>query len=240
MLTGTLLNANEINDNVAAINTVYPGVHKNLQSVPLALETARVAGEIDKAAEPVGPAFAKVADDVNGIQTSVESILAAGGEINSSVKSINAGVKTINGTAVQIGTTLHAVKDDVHSINASAHGIGHSFDKILDASHGIDDGAAGINRRADTVIDTAKGIKGDLDFLTESLAPGILKNSAAIKGSPLLSPLARGNLGEILRRVNLGRVLGVPTPPVLPPALSGPATEEKDDVPLTGLLGGSR
>jgi uncharacterized protein YoxC len=256
MLTGTLLSARNIDNQVVEINKVYPQVHKNLGAVPLAFETARVAGEIDKAAKPVGPAFTKVVEDVNGIQASVESILAAGGEINASVKSINAGVHSIDSVVVPIGQVLGEVKDDVDCINDSVHGIDHKFDKILDTSRDIRDQVKGINHRADIIIDTVKDIKDNTNLLVDKILPGILKNSTAIANSPVIHPLAPGSLAQIVQRLNPTRVLAVPSVPVLPsakdalPGLLGKDTDaaDDDDAPsqenhktlpsLSGLLGG--
>lgn len=197
-LSGTLISAHQIVDSVREINTVYPQVDKNLKSVPLALETARVSGEIDEATKPVGPAFTQIVDAVNGIQTSAAGILQAGGEINTSAKSINAGVKSINGVAVPIGASLATVDDRVRSINDSAHGIKDKFDDILDRSHSINDRVRGINHRAEAVQDVGKGIRSDLDLATGAVLPNLLTNAIAIKKSPVLQiPTVQGLLDAL-------------------------------------------
>ena len=197
-LSGTLISTHQIIDSVAEINTVYPRVDKNLKSVPLALETARVSGEIDKATKPVGPAFTQIVDAVNGIQASAAGILQAGGEINTSAKSINAGVKSINAVAVPIGASLASVDDRVRSIRDSAHGIKDKFDDILDNSHSINDRVRGINNRAETIHDVGKGIRSDLDLATDTVLPHLLTNAIAIKNSPVLQiPTVQGLLDAL-------------------------------------------
>ena len=200
MLTGTLISTSQIQNRVNAINVIYPRVDQNLKSVPLALQTAKISGQIADAAKPVSPQLADVVKDVNGIQTSVTSVLNLVGPINKSVRTINDSVKSINASVVPIGTSLTSIDGKVQSINGSVHGINDSFDGILDHVHSIDGRVAGINERAERVRGIAEDIKDDTGRLVSPLLPDILKNSFAISRSPVINPLDLSRLD--LRRLN--------------------------------------
>jgi hypothetical protein len=189
MLSGTMISTQRIEDRLRVINTVYPQINQNLKSVPLALETGRIAGQIKQAATPLSPQLTEVVKDVGGIQTSVQSVLDRAGQINASAKTINTAVKSINAVVVPIGSTLASVDDKARSINNSVHGINDSFHHVLDHVHDIRDRIVRINHQADDVIDQAHKIKSDTRQLVSPLLPGILQNSYAISRSPIVDPL---------------------------------------------------
>ncbi|MBV9313822.1 MAG: methyl-accepting chemotaxis protein [Pseudonocardia sp.] len=201
MLTGTLVSAQQINDRVVAINTTYPQVDKNLKSVPLALQTAQIAGQIRQAAEPLGPQAIKISHDVDAIQGSATSILNAAKQINTSVLSINGGVHSIHDAVIPIGTTLTAIDSDVQSINHSVHGINDNFGGILDTVHSIKYQVIAINNRADVIIDQVRQIKDNTGQLVSPLLPDVLKNSGAIARSPVLLYPKSLTAQNILKRV---------------------------------------
>jgi uncharacterized phage infection (PIP) family protein YhgE len=188
-LSGTMISTQRIQDRLRVINTVYPEINQNLKSVPLALETGRIAAQIKQAAVPLSPQLTEVVKDVGAIQTSVQSVLDRAGQINASAKTINTAVKSINAVVVPIGTTLASVDDKARSINNSVHGINDSFHHVRDDVYDIRDRVARINRQADTVIDQAHQIKDNTRRLVSPLLPGILQNSYAISRSPIVNPL---------------------------------------------------
>ncbi len=190
MLTGTLVAAEQIGNRVNAINAEYPKIGENLQALPLADETGRIADEINRATQPVGPQFTQIVGAVGTIESSVKSVEGSVLNVNTSVKSINTSVHSINASVREIDSTLSSVNGEVGSINAAAHGINDSFDGILGEVHSIDDEVAGINNRAATVIDAAVGIKDNLGKVRDPLVPDIVKNSAAIAAAPILDPVA--------------------------------------------------
>ena len=91
----------------------------------------------------------------------------------------------------------------------------------------IDDRVAGINNRAATVIDAAAGIKDNLGTVRNDVLPDIVKNSAAIAGSPLLDPVALA-ANPLMAGLQAPLLLGPITeplvvgPPELPAAAAGP------------------
>jgi hypothetical protein len=219
MLTGTLVAAQQIDNRVRAINTEYPKIGENLQTLPLAFETGRIADEISKAAQPVGPQFTQIVATVGTIESSVKSIEGNALNINTSVHSINDSVHSINTNVREIDSSLNSINDSVASINASAHDIDDSLAATLGVARSIDDTLAVINGQAATVIDTAGGIKHNLGKVRDPLVPDIVKNSTAIAAAPILQ----------LPTVPPGLLLpGLEAPPLLDPTaplVVGPPAE---------------
>jgi hypothetical protein len=256
MLTGTLISTSQIQNRVNAINVIYPRVDQNLKSVPLALQTARISGEIEDAARPVGPQFTDIVKDVQGIQASVTSVQNLVGPINKAVLTINGSVKAINASVVPIGTSLASIDDKVKSINSSVHGINNSFDGILDHVHSIDDRVAGINHRAERIKDIGDDIKDDTGRLVSPLLPDILKNSFAISRSPVINPLdlsrldlrRLGGIVNLLRNparaaglVTMAQKIGLPVPAVdavTSPLVNPPLVSKTPAQQFFGVLGG--
>lgn len=254
MLTGTLISTSQIQNRVNAINVIYPRVNQNLKSVPLALETARISGQIADAAKPVSPQLADVVKDVQGIQTSVTSVLNLVGPINKAVLTINDSVKSINASVVPIGTALTSIDGKVQSINSSVHGINNSFDGILDHVHSINGRVEGINDRAERIRGIADDIKDDTGRLVSPLLPDILKNSFAISRSPVINPLDLSRLDlrrldgivGLLRNparaaglVTMAQKIGLPIPApdaVKSPLLKSPLASKAPDAGVLGML----
>ncbi|MBA2324259.1 MAG: hypothetical protein H0V92_09700 [Pseudonocardiales bacterium] len=238
-LTGTLVSAQGIETSVAEINTVYPKVDKNLKSVALTAETARIAGEIDKATKPVGPAFTKIVEDVNSIQASADGVLQKSGDINANVKSIGASVTTINATVIPLGPLFATVNSDVSSIRDSAHGIDNTFNVQEDVARSIDDRVRGINVRADDVRDQAKVIEDNLDVVRHKEVPGILQNAKSIAGAELLNLPGVTTVADLVRFLGL-RGVHLPQLPLLPvivPGLPPVQTLTSGHAPLVGDKG---
>jgi uncharacterized protein YoxC len=188
MLTITLIAAGNIDHQVGVINRVYPPIIQNTQAVGLARTTARVAGEINEAARPLGPAFTHTVAAADGIAASANSIQKRAKEINDKVHSIHSTVQSIGGAVNGIGATLSSVNDKAQSIRDAATGIQHSFHRILDHVIAIDDEAKGINVRVLRVRDAAERIRDDLDRVRHPLVPDIRQNARAIARSPILNP----------------------------------------------------
>lgn len=241
MLTGTLFAARSIDQDVVAINTTYPEVEQDLRSIPLAEETGRIAEEINQAVKPVGPQFTQIVDAVRSIDASVATIGGNVATINTSVHEINTSVHSINGTVGQIDAGLTAVGKDVAEINDSAHGIKSKFDQILGGAADIDDRLAKADHQVEKVIDGVVGIRGDLDKVLNVLVPDIIKNAAAIAGSPVLNLDAAKLPGPLLDSL-LGLIAGGPAPVQAPVALdeslpvAQPApVEPQEALPVEGV-----
>jgi len=199
MLTGTLLTAQRIDNRVGVINDQVGPIDEDLDAVVLAVETGRIAGEINKAAKPLTGQFTQVVQIGDGIEADAVSINERTKAINTNVKSINSTVTSINSTVGEINSTvgeigtnvdqisasIGSVNSAVGEINSSVNGISGSFVGIIGEVRSIDPEAAGINIRAGVVTDIGRAIKAD----TEAILPvveDINANAAAIAGSILL------------------------------------------------------
>jgi methyl-accepting chemotaxis protein len=186
LLTATLVNAQQIDTRVDRIAHTVTPIDHNVESVQLAADTNRIAGEILTAAKPLsgqadqiiqatasidGSAKSingnvnEIAASVNGIDGDVRSINGNAAEINKTVKDINGTAKTINGTVNQIDGNVAAIGSTVHGIDANLAAVldvARSIrgDHAAPAS-GFGSGIAAINRRADAIIALVLAIKGD-------------------------------------------------------------------------------
>lgn len=186
MLTNTLVAAQQIDNRVDTITHTVGPIDHDLDSVNLAAETNRVAGEILAAAKPLSGQVQQIVDATAGIDTSAKSIngdvLNIGESvtgidtnarsINGNVAEINRTVKDINWTAKEISGTVSQIDGNVTSIGGTVKGIDANLAAVLETaqsirgdhaapSSGFGSGLAGINRRADAAIALLQGIKAD-------------------------------------------------------------------------------
>jgi len=197
MLTGTLVSTQKIGNRVLSINTTFPEVAQDVTAIPLALETGRVAAEIRRAAEPVGPQFTQIVDVVGSIDRNVNGVEGSVAGINANVRSINDRVNSIAGNVGSIDERLTAVGGNVQAIGAAAGGIGGNFNSIFAEAVSIDDEALGINVNALTVRDIARDIDDDLERIIE-IIPDINQNAASIANNPLVQLDIAGLISAIL------------------------------------------
>lgn len=226
-LTATLLAAQKIDNRVVAINEDYPQVAQDVQSIPLAFETGKIAGEINEAVKPIGPQFTQIVETVRSIDAGVTSVGGAVGSINSSVHEINGTVHSIGDTVVKIDSGLTAVGKDVDEINDSADAIKRNFDQILGEATSIDDRLKKADHQVEGVIEGAKGIRSDLDAAIPVVGD-ILKNASAIAGSPVINLRVAEIPGAIVTAVvNYLTSIGIS----LPTSLPAPAITVSEPVP---------
>ena len=185
LLTGTLVNAQQIDSRVDRITHTVGPIDHDLDSVALAVKTNETAQQILTAAKPLSGQADQIVQATAGIDGSAKSINTAVAEIGQTVQSIdgnakainttvlgiNTTVKDINGTARTISGTVSSIDGNVGSIGGAVRGIAAGLDAVLQAARGIrgdhavsegfGTGIAGINRRADAAIALVALIKGD-------------------------------------------------------------------------------
>ncbi|MCA1683765.1 MAG: hypothetical protein LC708_01355, partial [Actinobacteria bacterium] len=235
LLTGTLVTAQKINNRVGFVNAEVKPIDKDLDSVVLAVETGRIAGEINTAAKPLTAQFTQIVQIGDGIEASAVSIAERAKEINGSVKSINSIAGEINPTVGEInsgvdsiGSRIASINAGVQSVNTSVDGISGSFDGILGEARSIDGEVAGINLRADTVIGLSQAIKANTEDILEQ-AVLINENAEAITESPLI---IGGNGNGILDLNQRAAVI-----PLLPsPGPASPGAPGTDQQPLPDVV----
>ncbi|MCA1683669.1 MAG: hypothetical protein LC708_00840, partial [Actinobacteria bacterium] len=118
LLTGTLLTAGNINNRVGFVNAQVNPIDEDTDSVRLAVETGRIASEINQAAKPLDDQLAQVVTFGDGIEVSAASVAQRAGEINDKAEAINSTVKSINSTATSINSTVGEIGSSVDSIGS--------------------------------------------------------------------------------------------------------------------------
>ena len=245
LLTGTLITAMRIDNRVGFVNAVVKPIDKDLDSVVLAVETGRIAGEINQAAQPLTGQFTQIVQIGDGIEASAVSISERAEEINANARSINGNVKSINSTAKainstateinstvteinstvgSIGSRLGSINAGVQSVEVSVDGISGSFVEILDETRSIDVEAAGINLRTDTVIGLSRAIKANTEDILEQ-AILINENAEAITESPLIIG------GDGIGILDLNQRAATTLPAPVPAAPGAPGTDDQQPVP---------
>jgi prophage DNA circulation protein len=194
LLTNTLVAAQQIDTRVDRITHTVSPIDHDLDSVQLAADTNRIAGEILAAAKPLSgqadqvvqattsiDASAKsINTDVLQIGESVKGIDGSARSINGNVLEINKTVKDINGTANTINGTVNKIDGNVAGIGGTVHGIDANLAAVLDVARsirgdhaaparGYGSGLAGINRRSDAAIALVQSIKGDTGNILTSV-----------------------------------------------------------------------
>lgn len=191
MLTGTLVNARQIDHRVTEVNRQVDPIEGHTAFIKLAATTAAVTTQIRQAAQPLSGELAQVvaaATQINGRVTSilsraqsingaVTSINASAHSINTSVQSINTNVQSISGHVASVGSDVASIHSRVgtvatavgpvgatdSSINGDVSGIDSRLARTLSTAHSIRTGVIGINNRAQTVIDLVALLKADFD-----------------------------------------------------------------------------
>ncbi len=123
MLTGTLINAREIQDDVVAINEQVSPIDDDLDNVALAKKTVELSGRIDVAAKPLSRQAGQIIGAARSIDKRAKSILATAGSINRTARAINTSVTTINASVSQINSRVVSIAGNVDSIGGSVASI---------------------------------------------------------------------------------------------------------------------
>lgn len=122
MLTGTLINAREIEDTVEVINNEVSstdGIDKDLDSVKELEQTRRSVADIRDAADPLTGQADQIIGAARAINGRAKSILGTAGSINSTADSINSTVRSINSSVDSIGSSVVQINQRVNSIGSS-------------------------------------------------------------------------------------------------------------------------
>ena len=202
MLTGTLINAREIDDTVDVINTQVSPIDEELNNVKVLEEVTRSTVKIDASAKPLSGQADEIIGAAGRIDKNVKSILGTAGSINETAKSINGTVKSINGNVNSIGSTVVSINGTVNSIGTKVSSINGLAGSILTSvgppnatdatsikasvgrilgsvrdidrdTKSIDPGVAAINGRASKGIVAVRGIDDDFDGILANVGFGL-------------------------------------------------------------------
>ncbi|MBA3327601.1 MAG: methyl-accepting chemotaxis protein [Solirubrobacterales bacterium] len=184
LLTGTLVAANRIDDDVAIIKPEVSDIGTDTDAIRLAARTARISSQIKDAAQPLTGELDQTLRAARRIDVEAKSILrglrgvnSTAGQINTNVLSINgtvdeissnagainANVRAINRNALSINSSARAISSSTGSINQSVRSIRSRGSTILGRVRVIDASVAGINRRAITIRGVASSLGRDLN-----------------------------------------------------------------------------
>lgn len=136
MLTGTLINAREIDDTVDVINaqvSTTDGIDKDLDNVKELVSVRRDVVDIREAAEPLTGQADQIISAAGAINRRARSILGTAGEINQNAKSINTTARSINTSVGSIGSSVVQINQRVGTIGGNVGQINRTAQSILAA-----------------------------------------------------------------------------------------------------------
>ncbi len=212
MLTGTLINAREIDQTVDVINrqvAASDGIDEDLDNVKLAAETNRLAARIRQRAAPLTGQADQVLRAARSIDGKVDSILGTAREINDTAGSINTtvlsigdNVNSIGGTVTSIHATVGGIGSDVFAINRVARSILQKVGPVNATD------PTSINASVDRILSDLTAVDREVQQIERGVAAINRRGDRAIDG-------ARGIKGDfvgILTQVGFGSVEGHTSP----------------------------
>src|SRR5437588_7571275 len=123
LLTNTLVAAQQIDTRVDRITHTVGPIDHNLDSVALAVQTNKTAGEIRAAAAPLTGQAAQIVDATAGIDGTAKSINTTVGQIGEAVKGIDGSARSINGNVLEINKTVKDINGTAKAISGTVNGI---------------------------------------------------------------------------------------------------------------------
>lgn len=224
MLTGTLVNAREIDNTLPLIKAQVFPIDEELDNVKLAEETARLTERIRIAAAPLSEQADRIIVEARKIDRNAASILVTARAINGTAEAINGNALAINDNALAINDTVSAISGNVVSINQTVNSIGGSVFSINGRVSRVGGNVATINRRVTRVlravgpagateggsikasVDSILGTFQALDPETRSIDAGVAainrRGDRGIEGSALL----KSDFGPIREFVGPGEL----------------------------------
>ncbi|MEA2297701.1 MAG: hypothetical protein QOF77_637 [Solirubrobacteraceae bacterium] len=206
ILTGTLINAREIDRRVVYINSQLAPINKHVGYIALAGKTNVIASKILAATPTLAPGLEKTDAFVNSIDKTAKSILKTAKEINVKVIPIGATVGTIHATVLSINSTVSSIHSDVvgsitPKLTTTGHNvttIGQSVRSILSAAQSILSTArtigtnvGDINTKAVTINNTVNGTSGT------AILPNFIAIDGLVGKSPTDAHTINGHANDI-------------------------------------------
>lgn len=230
LLTGTLVNAREIDDTIPLINDDLGPIDQELDHVERAVETARITDQIREAAAPLNDQAQEVLVEARSIDRRLGSILGRAGSINETAKAINGRVGSIGTKVGSINSKVVSINDTVDSIEGSVLAINSNVSSIGRRVSSIGGHVGSIGTSVDSILVSFVGI----DEETRSIDPG-LDRASARRAQPgiELGALIKGDFGRVRTLVGEGSQAGHST--AGPGSIHGHA----NSIDCAPLLGGT-
>lgn len=184
MLTGTLMNAREIDRALPLINSQVLPIDEDLDNVKLAEETAGLTEKIREAAAPLSDQADRIIAEAGKIDRNAASILVT-------ARAINDTANTINGNVLSINDTVSAINSNVVSIHGTVDSIGGSVFSINRRVSSIGGSVGSINRRVASVLGAVGASNASGDGSIRASVDSILATFVA------LEPVTRSINGEV-------------------------------------------
>jgi hypothetical protein len=208
MLTGTLINAREIDETVDVINqqvAASDGIDEDLDNVKLAAETNRLTIRIRRRAAPLTGQADQVIRAARSIDGKVDSILSTAGSINDTANSINGTVRSIGGNVDSINSTVVSIHGLVQGIGSDVFAINRTGRSIF-AAVGPTDAVEGtsINASVRRILADLTGVNTEVGQIDRGVAAINRRADRGIAGARGI----KGDFAGILTQVGLGSPAG--------------------------------
>ena len=213
MLSGTLINAREINDTVPLINAQVLPIDEDLDNVELAEETARLTAQIRDAAAPLSDQADRIIAEAGKIDRNAAGILVTARAINETAGAINANALSINDTVSGINANVVSIHDSVDSIGGSVFSINNRVSAV--GGH-----VAQINARVGSILGSVGATNATDDGSIGAAVDSILATFVALE--PVTRSIEQG-VADINQRAERG--------------IAGAAALKSDFVPIRQLVG---
>jgi len=208
MLTGTLINAREIDETVDVINSqvaASDGIDEDLDNVKLAAETNRLAARIRRRAAPLTGQANQVIRAASSIDRKVDSILGTATSINETAGSINQTVRSIGGNVQSINSTVVSIHGLVQGIGADVFSIGRTANSIFAKVGPVNaTGGTSINASVNRILSDVTGVNTEVNQIDRGVAAINRRGDRAIDGARGI----KGDFEGILTQVGVGSPAG--------------------------------
>jgi hypothetical protein len=164
LLTGTLINAREIDRRVLYINQQLSPINADTADIALAGKTVGISHNILTAAAPLAAGFTKINASVIDINNVVQHILTTAQAINVKVKGIGATVAPIHASVISINN------DVTGSITPKLNTVGNDVGTIHSTVVSINSRAASILSTVNNIHSLIITINGDIDSVNSSVS----------------------------------------------------------------------
>lgn len=189
MLTGTLINAREIDDTIPLITSQTSPIDQDTDDIKEAAEVAEVSARIREAAAPLSNQANRILVEARSIDKRASTIFATAMSINDTAKVINGNVREINDTVGSIGRNVASIGNTVGQIGSNVSSIGGSVSAVGGS-------VASINARARSILARATSINAEASSI-QGIFTRLLPETRSIDGEGFQGVEGINNRGDV-------------------------------------------
>ncbi len=171
LLSGTLLAAHNIRNDVAVINPRLTAINGNTGNVRLAAQTAQITGRIKAAAMPLSGQLSDTLTAAGQIKQSADKILGTAQKINGQVNSIHTTVFAIGSTVDSINGNVQAIGANVSSIGANVSSIGAHVQSISGSVNSVNAHVQSVNTSVNAIHASVQSIHSRALSIASKVGP---------------------------------------------------------------------